>query len=104
MTATFGQFPANIRFCGGLVLAAAGEVLAAAGKERPGVTGASVGAIIHVRGSWPTSCGTTRKTIFRSILTKARLFVTPESGFMAEMLPLAIDAPAMSLHSMIMLR
>ena len=84
----------------GEVLAAAGEVLAAAGAERPGVTGASVGAISHVRGSWPT----TRKTTFRSILTKARLFVTPESGFMAEMLPLAIDAPAMSLHSMIILR
>ena len=85
---------------GGEVLAGAGEVLAAAGAERPGVTGASVGDISHVRGSWPT----TRKTTFRSILTKARLFVTPESGFMAERFPLAIDAPAISLHSMIMLR
>ena len=85
---------------GGEVLAGAGEVLAAAGAERPGVAGASVGDISHVRGSWPT----TRKTTFRSILTKARLFVTPESGFMAERFPLAIDAPAISLHSMIMLR
>ena len=52
-----GEVLATVEVIGviGQVLAAAGEVLATAAAERPVGTGASVGAISHVRGSRPTT-------------------------------------------------